>query len=801
MIDCYTEGFEEDDEGPQEAPEQAQPGWAPGGEQADLGNWEFVPDFQSPGNDLASVDPGLGDEHLRRQALLVGEGVVAVTTEGDVKSALQPRETWQRVSDDSSRGMYVLLDASSAGNVNTSNMLAASLVEVSQTSGEQVSQTQAPLDGESAHPADPQASAPPPTAQGVGDDFMTAPAAAGEDPSVFPSIDGLLSDPEAGATLGGHGDMDIAFLGASYSSLPPLADADEGARSEPAVAIDGPVGSNDTLGDMSALHREGLDTNMHGMDTNMQGLFQGDPGEQDHSGGMATDWRIDDDWRAGHHPVFHEEPLGVTATVPEDELAFMDTRGSAAAPMPGRLPPAGSLSGPSARSAKTEVSENVSKWQQSTVERLNHARNLTKQAIKNLHESNTAHTSAQKFNSHSGVVTHTIRKKIGKTGDLCKALEGRIESIEDTIRQVGESLFQLQRAHRCKYAPLNVCERRLELREGRPIQELVRDEVHIALEDERNVLVGARSALEQQLAKTKETIIGLDRTYGTLREDLQHKRHALRIDRSCLSPKKPLSSRGGEDRLVLPSLQDVSHYGFPPSPKEQRRGTGILNEGQRAETTQELLDRAARAEEEALRLNRQTRDLMGATARDCAAATQQANGALARRVEETQHLKAQLEAEIIKTDETIAHTELSLAKTRQTLESHEKPLRALDTQFAQRGKRTDREGIRDPVHDEMEGHLEQLKKSVRTLADKFQNTKAILDQLRSSKQHMQEDYRNKSLAQKIDDACIKVTARKAMELDRNDPRGGRCREPARRKRRPVASPAYEASELIDALTF
>lgn len=39
---------------------------------------------------------------------------------------------------------------------------------------------------------------------------------------------------------------------------------------------------------------------------------------------------------------------------------------------------------------------------------------------------------------------------------------------------------------------------------------------------------------------------------------------------------------------------------------------------------------------------------------------------------------------------------------------------------------------------------------------------------------MLDDYRCKSAALKIDDACMKVTPRKAIELDRNDPRGGRC---------------------------
>merc|ERR1740138_534943 len=97
------------------------------------------------------------------------------------------------------------------------------------------------------------------------------------------------------------------------------------------------------------------------------------------------------------------------------------------------------------------------------------------------------------------------------TSDLIKGLEDRIESVEDTIRQVGECLFQLQRAHRSKWAPLNVCERRLELRDTRPLQELVRDHTQEALEHERQTLIESRQELSEQIASSKEALLSLDK--------------------------------------------------------------------------------------------------------------------------------------------------------------------------------------------------------------------------------------------------------------------------------------------------
>lgn len=427
------------------------------------------------------------------------------------------------------------------------------------------------------------------------------------------------------------------------------------------------------------------------------------------------------------------------------------------------------------------------RWEQKTVESLNHAKALTKHALKSLLDSEVMHgNSHRQMHANTSAVNHTIKKKIGFTEDLIKAIEDRIESVEDTMRQVGECLFQLQRAQRSKWAPLNVCERRLELRDGRPLQELIRDSCQQALENERQTLIESRQELTDQVDSMKEMLVTLDKLKTELTEDLQHKRHALRIDRSCLSPKKPVSGKPGSqahDRLILPQLQEVVHYGQPPAPKNALSGTGGDHEETRQVNTREIISKAVKCEEDAMRLSNESDAVMIHTKRECTRASQVAQAELAKRVDETHTLRKQLDSQIQDTDEAIAQTEMSLSKTRKKLDSHDQPLRALDKQFSMRGKRTSREGIRDHVHDEMEGHLDQLKKSVGQLTDKWKATKDILDQLRSARQQMSEDIKCKLQAQKIDDSCLKVTPKKAIELDRLDPRGGRCREPvsARRK--------------------
>jgi chromosome segregation ATPase len=375
-----------------------------------------------------------------------------------------------------------------------------------------------------------------------------------------------------------------------------------------------------------------------------------------------------------------------------------------------------------------------------------------------------------------------IKKKMSITNDLIKALEDRHESVEDTIRQVGECLFQLQRALRSKWAPLNVCERRLELRDTRPIQELVRDDCQSALEHERQTLIESRQELTDQIASCKERLIALDRLKAEVIEDLSHKRHGLRIDRSCLGPARP-HMNSQQDRVVLPSLGEVSNYNMPPSPKDSAQGSAHHHEDSRQGDTKTLLNRAVRMEEDAMKLCNESDAVMLQTKRECQRASAQGQTSIARRADETDGLKRQLEAQMREIDEAIAQTEMSLGRTKKKLENQEIPLKTLDKQFSQRGKRSDREGIRDHVQDELEGHLETIKKSVKVLTQKFQNTKSLLDNLKESRLQLTEDYRNKLLALKIEDACLKVTPRKAMELDRMDPRGGRCKVAS--ARRPV----------------
>lgn len=430
---------------------------------------------------------------------------------------------------------------------------------------------------------------------------------------------------------------------------------------------------------------------------------------------------------------------------------------------------------------------NQHQWQQNTTDSLNHAKALMRDAHFQMSKNDRAKSDSERRHvANTANVSKNLRNKVDATKDLVHCLEERIESVEDTIRQTGECLFQLHRAHRSKWAPLNVCERRLELREGRPLQELIRDSLQEALENERQSLIEARQELADQIQGTKEMLASLEKIKQELLQDLQQKRHIQKLDRSCMLPDKAVGKEA--ERVFLPALPEVGNYSLPPSPKETPRGTG---RSFRQIDTRALLTRALRFEENAMRLCNENDAAMLHSKRETGRANAATCVCMSKSNEGTYKLKRQLEQHIKEIDATIKEVNSSLHKTKKRLDSHEAPLRALNKQFALRDHRTDPEAMRDQVTDELESQLESVKKSVAVLTAKWQSTKNILDQLRQSRQHMLDDFKCKMISVKIDDACRKVTPKKAIELDRLDPRGGRCHPDAKK------SPGARVQAILD----
>lgn len=404
---------------------------------------------------------------------------------------------------------------------------------------------------------------------------------------------------------------------------------------------------------------------------------------------------------------------------------------------------------------------NQKEWQQVTKQKLSMARALIRDAKMQTSKNESGNRSARKFMPKKGEVDFHLKSKLMKSADSIKSIEERISAIEDAIRNLGSCLYELQRAYRAKYAMLNVCEKRMQLRDGRPLQELVRDNLQAALENERQVLLEARQELSDQISNTKKGLQILEAMKHELIEELGNKRQALRVDRSCLQPEK-LST----NRIFLPALPEITHYTLPPAPGQVTDQSASFTS--EAKDTPTLLHRSVKLEENAHGLIAEN----DAVIRHCNAECRNANDATCKCMDKSNHQTEQLKDALVEhmkeIDAMIAEGERSLAKTKKSLDSQNAPLRSLNKQFAVRDSSEDKEG--SPA---MLKQLDSVKKNVRDLTAKWESTKNILDHLKASKLQMAEDLRHKNIALEIDDKCRKVTPKKAIEHDELDPCSGR----------------------------
>merc|ERR1719329_1914202 len=123
--------------------------------------------------------------------------------------------------------------------------------------------------------------------------------------------------------------------------------------------------------------------------------------------------------------------------------------------------------------------------------------------------------------------------------------------------------------------------------------------------------------------------------------------------------------------------------------------------------------------------------------------------------------------------------ERSLLKCRQRLHTHKDKLHILSKQFALREGRAHPEHIRDGVHERMEDHLGGLKTSAKALSEQVDGTQQLLDRLTASRHKLMEDLRCKTIALRIDDACLKTQPTKlAIQPQKARPHGLKTASPA-----------------------
>lgn len=162
-----------------------------------------------------------------------------------------------------------------------------------------------------------------------------------------------------------------------------------------------------------------------------------------------------------------------------------------------------------------------------------------------------------------------LQKKVAATESLLRHLHTRIEGTESMKRKVTQSVGHLEREQQSLEEPAIICERRLLIREQRPDGD-TEDDFQVALLQERCVLEQGHKMLSAYIDAGTELQEALQAAKSEMIDDVQFKRHALRLEKSALQ----FDPYHGRDRAcVLPLVAEgkSNQKSRPQAPREDER--------------------------------------------------------------------------------------------------------------------------------------------------------------------------------------------------------------------------------------
>lgn len=386
------------------------------------------------------------------------------------------------------------------------------------------------------------------------------------------------------------------------------------------------------------------------------------------------------------------------------------------------------------------------------------------------------------------------KKKCAVSNNIAIAVQDRLQTTHSAIRRVSQVVMTLQRANGTRFAALSVAEKRLELRDKRPATEMISDSFQQALEQECEALKRIRERLVDKIEAGQDVFDRL----GRLHEELNSRRHTLHMDRS---------NRPHEFLGEVCSSEDA--------------GARFCTEAAALlEATQREADRAMGQTVAAMKrriseLVESRRELEGEVhqTRCSIVETEQHLGKVKSRLRNhSQAPERQLGEDFLEgwehsqefsaSESSPAHSaEFANIRSRIMAAAYTGHAgRQLDVLFARFDKdgsgeldedelrRALRRTLRIPpsaVSDAEIAHLVSVLDAdqsgsvsiaelvkflgatddVQLLQEQSSAAQSMLEQLHAAREDLQEDLRRKTIAWRIDDSCVKVTASKALELD------------------------------------
>lgn len=380
-------------------------------------------------------------------------------------------------------------------------------------------------------------------------------------------------------------------------------------------------------------------------------------------------------------------------------------------------------------------------------------------------------------------VRQRLQKKVAETETLLRQLHGRIEGTESSTRKVNQSVCILEREQEALEEPAIICERRILVRGQRPEEELMEDDFQVALLNERFVLEQAYKMLSAYVDAGHELQEALQAAKSEMVDDVQFKRHALRLEKSALQ----FDSYHGRDRAcVLPLVADGHKAGQKPRPadgvavsgEEWRFGATFLslesnddwseersveNVQRSARHTAELLARTQDLEKSANKFLDDSVTLLQSVKGKVQSATDQTNYCMRMNMSRLLQQKKALERGLAESQEDITKTESLLEQMQREIQGQKASLEdweaapeiSLD-RLDQRLPLAAQQDIRQSAFERMQEQVHNAKSNVHVLSNKCEESKDLLSKLRESSAELQEHLSAKTASWRIDLQCAKL---------------------------------------------
>lgn len=367
------------------------------------------------------------------------------------------------------------------------------------------------------------------------------------------------------------------------------------------------------------------------------------------------------------------------------------------------------------------------------------------------------HAQAAADNLHAyDKTTDALHEKVTRTEELIDGLENRLQSMKGTLKSGKASLKKLEAALVAKEAPLELCQWHKDQRQGRPPAEMVRDVVEGALEQEQTIIEDTQRHLRDAINRTKAQIFNLEAAQKALQHDLGVKKHALEIDRKCLTAAeashlttaKQLGDCTTEGGVVSTrgTLRTDDHH----PPMQQGRGNELGRD-----VRHDQQDHGAKQAEEEAKFEFDQNDAIIGQCHDAVSdAAARSEQALQARMSENRQTRRRLEGHLKETEEHIHEVCNTIADTRHKILAMGEPVEMASRASKERQKRLHHENIFDPVSSRLNDQHATAVQARERLKHQQQAEHQRLAHLEECRDNLLDDIRAKQNAFAIDGDCL-----------------------------------------------